>query len=137
MAGLDWGALRCFSSTGEASAPEEYLWLSALAGYKPVIEYCGGEGYCGVGEGAQAQVLGSGCSAHAATPSAKPQPPTQPRLLRRPRGSACIAQAPGLSMHSAGPRTQHTQRRPQGPQHAQRPGLSPLPPPFVPCPLAT
>lgn len=42
MAGLDWGAVRCFSSTGEASAPEDYLWLMARAGYKPVIEYCGG-----------------------------------------------------------------------------------------------
>lgn len=32
------------SSTGEASAPEDYLWLMCRAGYKPVIEYCGGEG---------------------------------------------------------------------------------------------
>ncbi len=30
------------SSTGEASAPEDYLWLMARAGYTPVIEYCGG-----------------------------------------------------------------------------------------------
>ncbi len=43
MAGLDWSSLRCYSSSGEASAPEDYHWLSALAGYKPVIEYCGGE----------------------------------------------------------------------------------------------
>eukprot|EP00887_Chlorella_sp_A99_P006425 scaffold3.g6425.t1 len=42
MAGLDWSCLRCFSSTGEASAPDDYLWLSARAGYRPVIEYCGG-----------------------------------------------------------------------------------------------
>lgn len=42
MAGLDWSRLRCFSSTGEASAPDDTLWLSARAGYKPVIEYCGG-----------------------------------------------------------------------------------------------
>ena len=40
--GLQWAALRCFSSTGEASAPEDYHWLSAMAGYKPVIEICGG-----------------------------------------------------------------------------------------------
>ena len=40
--GLEWGALRCFSSTGEASAPEDYHWLVALGGYKPVLEYCGG-----------------------------------------------------------------------------------------------
>ncbi len=30
------------SSTGEASAPEDYHWLVARAGYKPVMEYCGG-----------------------------------------------------------------------------------------------
>ncbi|GAB4821930.1 hypothetical protein N2152v2_008976 [Parachlorella kessleri] len=42
MSGLDWSSLRCFSSTGEASAPDDTLWLSARAGYKPVIEYCGG-----------------------------------------------------------------------------------------------
>lgn len=33
---------RCFSSTGEASCADEYLWLMAQAHYKPVIEYCGG-----------------------------------------------------------------------------------------------
>lgn len=35
-------SLRCISSTGEASAPEDYHWLMALAGYCPIIEYCGG-----------------------------------------------------------------------------------------------
>lgn len=40
--GLQWAALRCFSSTGEASAPNDYHWLMAMAGYKPVIEICGG-----------------------------------------------------------------------------------------------
>ena len=40
--GLQWAALRCLSSTGEASAPEDYHWLMAMAGYKPVIEICGG-----------------------------------------------------------------------------------------------
>ncbi len=44
-------ALRCSypllcSSTGEASAPDDYLWLMARAGYKPVIEYCGGGWRC-------------------------------------------------------------------------------------------
>lgn len=34
------------SSTGEASAPDDYLWLMARAGYKPVIEYCGGGWRC-------------------------------------------------------------------------------------------
>ena len=42
MHGLDWGAIRAFSSTGECSNPEEMLYLMSLAGYKPVIEYCGG-----------------------------------------------------------------------------------------------
>ncbi len=42
MHGLDWHAIRAFSSTGECSNPEEMLYLMYLAGYKPVIEYCGG-----------------------------------------------------------------------------------------------
>ena len=42
MAGLDWSQLRCFSSTGECSDRDSMLFLMSLAGYKPVIEYCGG-----------------------------------------------------------------------------------------------
>ena len=42
MEGLDWSAIRCFSSTGEASSVEDMTYLSALAGFKPIIEYCGG-----------------------------------------------------------------------------------------------
>ena len=42
MHGLDWRSIRAFSSTGECSNPEEMLYLMSLAGYKPVIEYCGG-----------------------------------------------------------------------------------------------
>jgi len=41
-AGCDWSGLRAFSSTGEASNADDYFWLMARAGYKPVIEYCGG-----------------------------------------------------------------------------------------------
>ena len=42
-AGAGWTALRAFSSTGEASSREDYLWLQSLAGFRaPVIEYCGG-----------------------------------------------------------------------------------------------
>ncbi|XP_066399362.1 probable acyl-activating enzyme 17, peroxisomal isoform X2 [Miscanthus floridulus] len=41
-AGLDWSSIRCFSSSGEASSVDDYLWLMGRAGYKPVIEYCGG-----------------------------------------------------------------------------------------------
>ena len=40
--GLDWSSIRCFSSTGECSNPEDMFWLMSRAGYKPVIEYCGG-----------------------------------------------------------------------------------------------
>ena len=42
MEGLDWSNIRCFSSTGEASNPEEYSYLMQLANNKPIIEYCGG-----------------------------------------------------------------------------------------------
>ncbi|KAE8655189.1 putative acyl-activating enzyme 18, peroxisomal [Hibiscus syriacus] len=42
IAGSDWSSIRCFSSTGEASNANEYLWLMGRAYYKPVIEYCGG-----------------------------------------------------------------------------------------------
>lgn len=38
-----WDHLRVFSSTGEPSSREDYLWLMSLAGYRaPVIEYLGG-----------------------------------------------------------------------------------------------
>ncbi|KAJ9530713.1 hypothetical protein QJQ45_014884, partial [Haematococcus lacustris] len=43
MQGLEWPLLRCISSTGEASSPEDYHWLYALTRYTaPVVEYCGG-----------------------------------------------------------------------------------------------
>jgi acetyl-CoA synthetase len=42
MLGLDWSAIKCFGSTGEASNATDYLYLMMLAGYRPVIEYCGG-----------------------------------------------------------------------------------------------
>jgi acetyl-CoA synthetase len=42
VAGLDWKAIHCYSSTGEASNWEDMLWLMSRAGYKPVVEYCGG-----------------------------------------------------------------------------------------------
>ncbi len=42
LEGLDWSAIRAFSSTGECSNPRDMLFLMARAGYKPVIEYCGG-----------------------------------------------------------------------------------------------
>ena len=42
MKGLDWGAIKAFSSTGECSNSEDMLFLMFLAGYRPIIEYCGG-----------------------------------------------------------------------------------------------
>ena len=42
MKGLDWGAIKAFSSTGECSNTEDMLFLMSLAGYRPIIEYCGG-----------------------------------------------------------------------------------------------
>ena len=49
--GLDWSAIRVFSSTGEASDPDDYAWLMNLGGpageTRPVIEYCGGSELAG------------------------------------------------------------------------------------------
>ena len=42
MKGLDWSAIKGFSSTGECSETDDMLYLMALAGYRPIIEYCGG-----------------------------------------------------------------------------------------------
>ena len=39
---LDWNSIKCFSSTGEVSSPNEMEYLMQLANNKPVIEYCGG-----------------------------------------------------------------------------------------------
>ena len=39
---FDWDDIKCFSSTGEASNPEEMEYLMQLGDNKPVIEYCGG-----------------------------------------------------------------------------------------------
>ncbi|MDQ3814866.1 MAG: AMP-binding protein, partial [Armatimonadota bacterium] len=40
--GLDWSAIKVFSSTGECSNAEDMRWLMAQASGRPVIEYCGG-----------------------------------------------------------------------------------------------
>jgi acetyl-CoA synthetase len=42
MEGLDWSHVRLFASTAEPSTPDEMFYLMWLAGYKPVVEYCGG-----------------------------------------------------------------------------------------------
>ena len=40
--GVDWSAIKLFSSTGECSNAADMRWLSEQAGGRPVIEYCGG-----------------------------------------------------------------------------------------------
>ncbi|MCK5801191.1 MAG: AMP-binding protein [Lentisphaeria bacterium] len=42
MERFDWSRIRCFSSTGECSNPDDMMYLMWLADWKPVIEYCGG-----------------------------------------------------------------------------------------------
>ena len=42
MEGLDWSHVRLFSSTAEPSTSDEMLYLMFLAGYRPIVEYCGG-----------------------------------------------------------------------------------------------
>ncbi len=42
MRGIDWSTIRAFSSSGECSNPADMLYLMHLAGYRPIIEYCGG-----------------------------------------------------------------------------------------------
>ncbi|NND03855.1 MAG: AMP-binding protein, partial [Acidimicrobiia bacterium] len=39
---VDWTGIKCFSSTGEASQPDDMEYLMSAAGGRPVIEYCGG-----------------------------------------------------------------------------------------------
>ena len=40
--GLDWSAIKLFSSTGECPTAADMAWLMSQAGGRPVIEYCGG-----------------------------------------------------------------------------------------------
>lgn len=42
LADVDWTGIAAFSSTGECSSGDDMLYLMAQAGYRPVIEYCGG-----------------------------------------------------------------------------------------------
>ena len=42
MEGVDFSAIRAFSATGECSSAEDMHYLMALAGYRPILEYCGG-----------------------------------------------------------------------------------------------
>lgn len=42
METCDWSKIHVFSSTGESSQRDDMFYLSALAGMRPIIEYCGG-----------------------------------------------------------------------------------------------
>lgn len=42
MEAFDWSRIKVFSSTGESSQVGPMTYLSSLAGFQPVIEYCGG-----------------------------------------------------------------------------------------------
>ena len=42
MEKFDWSNIKCFSSTGETSHPDDMFYLSSLAEMRPIIEYCGG-----------------------------------------------------------------------------------------------
>lgn len=42
LEGLDWSSLKVFGSTGECSTADDMRWLMQQAGWKPVVEYCGG-----------------------------------------------------------------------------------------------
>ena len=43
MEGLNFSAVKAFITTGEASAPDDSLWLmSRVRGYRPLLEMCGG-----------------------------------------------------------------------------------------------
>ncbi len=42
MEGIDFSAIRAFSTTGECSNAADMHYLMALAGYRPILEYCGG-----------------------------------------------------------------------------------------------
>lgn len=42
MESAKWNTIKIFSSTGECSNESDMLYLMHLAGYKPIIEYCGG-----------------------------------------------------------------------------------------------
>lgn len=42
MEGLNWQAIKLFSSSGECSNSDDMLYLMSLAGGRPIIEYCGG-----------------------------------------------------------------------------------------------
>ncbi len=59
LAGLDWDALRCFSTAGGASSADDVLWLMSRVNYRiPVVEYRGVPelgGACVAGTVAQGQ----------------------------------------------------------------------------------
>lgn len=84
---FDWSSIRCFSSSGEASNEDDYLWLMGRANYKPVIEYCGGTeigGGFATGSMLQPQALSTfstpamGCRIFLLAEDGNPIPPDEP-----------------------------------------------------------
>ncbi|KAF4398802.1 hypothetical protein G4B88_028165 [Cannabis sativa] len=89
VSGYDWSTIRCFSSSGEASNVDEYLWLMGRANYKPVIEMCGGTeigGAFSAGSFLQAQSLSSfssqcmGCTLYILDNNGYPMPKNKPGI---------------------------------------------------------
>ncbi|KAM6593733.1 hypothetical protein CsatA_001436 [Cannabis sativa] len=89
VSGYDWSTIRCFSSSGEASNVDEYLWLMGRANYKPVIEMCGGTeigGAFSAGSFLQAQSLSSfssqcmGCTLYILDNNGYPMPKSKPGI---------------------------------------------------------
>ncbi len=81
------------SSTGEASAPEDYLWLMSRASYKPVIEYCGGEAGslsrpCLAAHSQLKEVLSLTAACTPPPPPPPPQPHVTPPLCSQQRPPA-------------------------------------------------
>mmetsp|Transcript_14712 Transcript_14712/g.36670 ORF Transcript_14712/g.36670 Transcript_14712/m.36670 type:complete len:810 (-) Transcript_14712:172-2601(-) len=98
MKGLRWPDLRLFSSTGEASAPDDYQWLVALSSYRaPVVEYCGGTELAG------AYITSTTLHRHCASCFSTPAIGTQLVLLTQPAGHAPgNGGAPGFGLSDHG-----------------------------------
>src|SRR2546427_5179010 len=92
MEGLDWHRIRLFSSTAEPSTPEEMLYLMFLAGYRPIVEYCGGT------EGGGGYITGSGVQPGAPSAFTTPAPRLDFQVRRRrppaPPGGLFLAPPP-------------------------------------------
>jgi acetyl-CoA synthetase len=73
LRGLDWSCIKLFSSTGESSKADDYLYLMSLANYRPIVEYCGGT-----------EISGGYITVRWSDPPRRP--PSPPLLRPRPPG---------------------------------------------------